>query len=165
MNRDNLYGYKPSIAAGVIFIICFAATTAYHIWQLTKARCWYFIPFVIGGICMSIISSPAFSVTTLTNSSVQIIGYICRVIAYNNLSSVPIYAMQSVLILLAPPLYAASVYMVLGRLVRYLHAEDLSLVPVKWMTKIFVSGDVFSFLLQAGGKHYSPITISRHEIV
>ncbi|KAJ5096768.1 RTA-like protein [Penicillium angulare] len=132
MNRDNLYGYEPSIAAGVIFIILFAASTLYHLWQLTKARCWYFIPFVIGGIF-------------------QVIGYICRVIAHNNLSSVPIYAMQSVLILLAPPLYAASVYMVLGRLVRYLHAEELSLVPVKWMTKIFVSGDVFSFLLQAGG--------------
>ena len=57
MNHDNLYGYKPSIAAGVIFIICFAATTAYHIWQLTKARCWYFIPFVIGGVCMFILSS------------------------------------------------------------------------------------------------------------
>lgn len=99
-------------------------------------------------------SIPSFLTAILTNSPVQIIGYICRVIAYNNLSSVPIYAMQSVLILLAPPLYAASVYMVLGRLVRYLHAEDLSLVPVKWMTKIFVSGDVFSFLLQAGGKHY-----------
>ncbi|CEO59249.1 hypothetical protein PMG11_03931 [Penicillium brasilianum] len=83
--------------------------------------------------------------------SVQIIGYVCRVIARNNLSSVGIYAMQSVLILLAPPLYAASIYMVLGRTVTYLNAENLSLVRVRWMTKIFVSGDIFSFLLQAAG--------------
>lgn len=59
--------------------------------------------------------------------------------------------MQSVLILLAPPLYAASIYMVLGRTVTYLNAGNLSLVRVRWLTKIFVSGDVFSFLLQSAG--------------
>ncbi|KAJ5771692.1 hypothetical protein N7520_002221 [Penicillium odoratum] len=132
MNADNLYGYDPSIAAALIFVILFAGTTSYHIWQLTKAQCWYFIPFVIGGIF-------------------QIIGYVSRIIAHNNLSSVTIYAIQTIMILLAPTLYAASVYMILGRLVRYLHAEKLSLVPVKWMTKIFVAGDVFSFLLQSAG--------------
>lgn len=52
MNHSNLYGYDPSIAAAAIFVILFVATTGYHVWQLTKARCWYFIPFVIGGICM-----------------------------------------------------------------------------------------------------------------
>ncbi|KAJ6120884.1 hypothetical protein N7523_005164 [Penicillium sp. IBT 18751x] len=132
MQHDNLYGYKPSIAAGVIFIILFALTTAYHILQLTKAKCWYFIPFVIGGIF-------------------QIIGYICKCLGHDNLASVTIYALQSVLILLAPPLYAASVYMVLGRLVTYLQAENSSLVPVKWMTKLFVAGDIFSFMLQSAG--------------
>lgn len=52
MDRNNLYGYEPSIPAAVIFIILFAATTLYHVYQLTKARCWYFIPFVVGGVCM-----------------------------------------------------------------------------------------------------------------
>jgi hypothetical protein len=54
MNHDNLYGYIPSIAAGVIFIILFSGTTFFHAFQLTKARCWYFIPFVVGGVCMLI---------------------------------------------------------------------------------------------------------------
>ncbi|KAJ5553700.1 RTA-like protein [Penicillium frequentans] len=132
MNHSNLYGYDPSIAAAAIFVVLFVATTGYHVWQLTKARCWYFIPFVIGGIF-------------------QIIGYICRIIAHNDLGSVTIYALQSVMTLLAPTLYAASIYMVLGRLVGYLNAESLSLVPVKWMTKIFVAGDVFSFMMQSAG--------------
>jgi hypothetical protein len=57
--------------------------------------------------------------------------------------------------LLAPTLYAASIYMVLGRLVAYLNAENLSLVPVKWMTKIFVAGDVLSFMMQSAGERYS----------
>ena len=59
--------------------------------------------------------------------------------------------MQSTLILIAPALFAASIYMILGRLIRVLGAESLSIIPVSWMTKIFVAGDVISFFMQAGG--------------
>jgi hypothetical protein len=41
--------------------------------------------------------------------------------------------------------------MVLGRLIVHLAAEQHSLVRVNWMTKIFVTGDVISFLMQCGG--------------
>lgn len=41
--------------------------------------------------------------------------------------------------------------MILGRLVLYLQAESLSLLPVRWMTKIFVTADVVSFLTQSTG--------------
>lgn len=84
---------------------------------------------------------------------VQVIGYICRAASHDNFYGIPLYAMQTLFILLAPPLYAASIYMVLGRTVTYLQAENLSMVPIKWMTKIFVTGDVFSFLLQCAGKY------------
>lgn len=59
--------------------------------------------------------------------------------------------MQAILILVAPALYAASIYMILGRLIRSTQAEHHSVIPVKWVTKIFVTGDVISFSLQAGG--------------
>jgi hypothetical protein len=41
--------------------------------------------------------------------------------------------------------------MVLGRLLRSRRAEHLSFVPYRWMTKMFVIGDIVSFTLQAGG--------------
>lgn len=41
--------------------------------------------------------------------------------------------------------------MVLGRLMVHLDAQKLSLVRVLWMTKVFVTGDVVSFLMQCGG--------------
>jgi hypothetical protein len=41
--------------------------------------------------------------------------------------------------------------MILGRLIRALNAERLSIIPVQWMTRVFVIGDVVSFLMQAGG--------------
>jgi hypothetical protein len=59
MAEDNIHGdfefyhYQPSLPAAVIFIVLFATTTIYHVFKLIKARTWYFIPFVIGGICKS----------------------------------------------------------------------------------------------------------------
>lgn len=54
-------------------------------------------------------------------------------------------------ILLGPTLFAATVYMTLGRIIRSIRAEQYSVVKVNWLTKIFVTGDVVSFLLQGTG--------------
>ncbi|RDW86090.1 RTA1 domain-containing protein [Aspergillus mulundensis] len=131
-DANNIYGYNPSIPAAAIFIFLFGVSTGYHLYQLLKARALYFIPFVIGGVF-------------------QILGYLFRILSHNHTDSIPLYALQTVLILLAPALYAASIYMVLGRLIVHLDAQQHSLVRVKWMTKIFVTGDVISFLMQCGG--------------
>ncbi|KAL4977916.1 RTA1 like protein [Aspergillus desertorum] len=128
----KLYRYTPSRAAAALFVALFSLTTLYHVSQLWRRRAWYFIAFVVGGLF-------------------QIIGYICRIVAHDAKENIPIYSIQTILILLAPPLYAASIYMVLGRLIRFLHAEKLSLVSVRWMTKIFVTGDVIAFVMQAAG--------------
>lgn len=42
--------------------------------------------------------------------------------------------------------------MILARLIRLLGAEAYALVRTTWMTKIFVTGDVISFLAQGAGK-------------
>ena len=59
--------------------------------------------------------------------------------------------MQSLLLLVAPALFAASIYIILGRIILMTDGESHSLIRRKWLTKIFVAGDVISFLLQAGG--------------
>jgi hypothetical protein len=59
--------------------------------------------------------------------------------------------MQSLLILIAPALFAASIYIILGRIILLVDGERYALVRRKWLTKIFVAGDVLSFMLQGGG--------------
>ncbi|KAL8969650.1 MAG: hypothetical protein Q9183_001900 [Haloplaca sp. 2 TL-2023] len=61
------------------------------------------------------------------------------------------YIVQSLMILIAPVLFAATIYMTLGRLMRATHAEHLSPVRVTWLTKLFVAGDIASFFIQGGG--------------
>lgn len=84
----------------------------------------------------------------------ETVGYIGRVLSSTetpNFTKGP-YVMQSALILIAPAFLAASIYMTLGRIIAMLNAERCSLIPLRFLTKIFVAGDVLSFLMQASGK-------------
>ncbi|KAH7007649.1 RTA1 domain-containing protein [Ilyonectria destructans] len=128
----QLYRYLPSLPAAVISLVVFGILTALHTWRLRRARAFYFTAFTIGGLF-------------------QTIGYAGRLWSHFNRYLVPAYSIQAILILVAPALFAASIYMILGRLIRTLRAEHLSLIPIKWLTKVFVLGDIVSFSLQAGG--------------
>lgn len=61
------------------------------------------------------------------------------------------YIIQSILLLLGPTLFAASIYMILGRLVVLLEADSYSMIRARWLTKVFVLGDLLSFFAQGGG--------------
>jgi hypothetical protein len=54
--------------------------------------------------------------------------------------------------------------MILGRLIRLLGAEEYALIRTKWMTKIFVTGDVLSFMAQGAGKCTSGATHSHNYV-
>lgn len=71
--------------------------------------------------------------------------------AANRTDKLFLYALQTILILVAPALLAATVYMVLSRVIRSVHAEHHSIIRVKWLTRIFVVTDIFSFIVQVGG--------------
>jgi hypothetical protein len=60
--------------------------------------------------------------------------------------------MQSILLLVAPALLAASIYMELARIAIMVDGERVLLIRRIWLTKVFVAGDVFSFLMQTFGK-------------
>lgn len=42
--------------------------------------------------------------------------------------------------------------MILGRVITLTEGEQYSLVPRKWLTKLFVIGEVVSFIVQGAGK-------------
>jgi len=127
-----LWPYTPSIAGGAIAAGVFAILTGLHTWKLIKNRTWFCIPFVIGALF-------------------ETIGYAARAAAHNNTESKTPYIIQSLLILVAPILFAASVYMILGRLILRTDSTSYSIVRAKWVTKIFVGGDIFCFFIQGAG--------------
>ncbi|KAF5571488.1 rta1 domain-containing protein, partial [Fusarium pseudocircinatum] len=128
------YNYNPNMVAAVIFIVVFGLSALLHTYQLIRSRTWYFIPFLIG--CLF-----------------ECVGYVGRALSAQeapDFTKNP-YIIQSLLLLLGPALLAASIYMVLGRLIRLLDAGDLSIISPRWLTKVFVAGDVMSFLAQSAG--------------
>ena len=108
-NSDcTFYNYKPSLAAAVIFLAIFCVSTLLHCFQAVRSRAWYMIPFVLGGVC-------------------ETIGYIGRALNSHqapNYGLAP-YILQSLLILIAPALLSASIYMVLGHIITVVRGEKL----------------------------------------
>jgi hypothetical protein len=82
---------------------------------------------------------------------VESVGYIGRILSHDDLWDLGPFIMQSLLILIAPALFAASIYIILGRVILLVDGERYALVRRTWLTKLFVAGDVFSFMLQGAG--------------
>ncbi|KAJ5385386.1 hypothetical protein N7517_003297 [Penicillium concentricum] len=151
----TLYNYDPSAVAAIIFVVLFGLTTLVHIFQMIRSRSWFFIPFIIGGLF-------------------EAVGYVGRYLNSKetpNWTTAP-YIMQSLLLLVAPAFFAASIYMILGRSIVSTGHDSLSVISVKWLTKIFVCGDVVSFFAQCAGggflssaKTQSKITLGQNIII
>ncbi|GAM89083.1 hypothetical protein ANO11243_071180 [Dothideomycetidae sp. 11243] len=127
-----LWHYTPSLPANVVVAVVFAVLGMAHAIRLFQKRLRFCIPLFIGAIF-------------------EIVGYGCRVWAHSNLKSTMPYAIQSLLTLLAPILFAASVYMFLGRIIRAADGEAASPIRARWLTKTFVCGDILCFFVQGGG--------------
>lgn len=78
-------------------------------------------------------------------------GYICRFLAHDNTANLTLFIVQTLTILVAPALFAASVYMVLGRLVLLVKGEAYLVIKPSRLTKIFVGGDILCFFIQIIG--------------
>ncbi|KAM0326189.1 hypothetical protein ACHAQA_006786 [Verticillium albo-atrum] len=128
----NLYEYSPSGAAAMIFLCGFTIASLWHIVTIFRRRVFYFIPLVIGGI-------------------LEVAGYAGRFLGSSDTSALTPFIIQTLFLLIAPALFAASIYMVLGRLVVLLRAQSQSPIRPSWMTKAFVGGDVVSFVVQVAG--------------
>ena len=128
----KLYRYVPSLAAAIATTVIFGLLTAGHIYRMFRTRSWFCIPFIIGGIF-------------------ETIGYIGRCLSHSDKEALTPYIIQSLLILLGPALYAASIYMTLGRIILAVRAPHHSIIPTRWQTRLFVCGDVLAFLTQMSG--------------
>lgn len=174
--RDfRFYYYEPSMAAAIIFTVLFAAATMVHTYQLVRSRTWFMIPFMVGGICeFTTCSCVCVCLLTCATLLVETVGYIGRTLSATEnpgpYDKIP-YIIQSLLLLVAPPLFAASVYMELGRIVLMVEGDSKLFIRRSWLTKIFVIGDVACFMVQAYGssmmasKDVSKINIAHYVVI
>ncbi|KAM5352940.1 hypothetical protein ACJ41O_005662 [Fusarium nematophilum] len=126
-----LWRYLPSVGAAVLFLLLFLASFLFISWKIWRTRTKFCIVFAIG--CFF-----------------QVIGYGARAGAHSKTERIMPYAVQNMFIIIAPVLFAASIYMVLARIINSIRAEKYSMIRPTKLTKTFVLGDVLSFLIQGG---------------
>lgn len=130
----KLFNYDPSLAAAALFTVLFALTSIFHTYQLIRTRTWYFTALVVGG-------------------ALESAGYIARIVCSQQTPdwTLGVYIIQAIFLLVAPALFSASIYMVLGRLIKIVNGQEYCVINLRWLTKIFVTGDIISFLVLSGG--------------
>ncbi|KAH7317208.1 RTA1 like protein-domain-containing protein [Rhexocercosporidium sp. MPI-PUGE-AT-0058] len=131
-----IWHYVPNVALSVVASVAWIGIGAALSWKMWKTRTWFCSCFAIG--CF-----------------MELVGYAARAAAANKTNELVPYMIQSALILLPPVLFAATIYMCLGRLIRYLSASHLSIIRPSRLTKIFVGGDIVSFLIQGNSTPFA----------
>ncbi|CAF1345356.1 unnamed protein product [Adineta steineri] len=127
---NTFFRYDPSIAGASIFLAMFSIVTIVHIYQMFRYKTYYYIAIVICGIA-------------------EVVGYATRLVSRANPFNKDIYSTQYALIVLAPIFLVASLYVMLGRIIRFVGHR--SLIPAKRIALIFITGDVITFLVQIFG--------------
>ncbi|KAJ5949889.1 RTA1 like protein-domain-containing protein, partial [Penicillium verhagenii] len=133
VEQKNLYKhYVPSGIAATVVAILFLILTIAHVWKVLTTKRWFAFTIIVGGLF-------------------EFIGLAARAYSSRHLTGKGPFVIQVLLILLAPIVFSAAIYMFLSRLINASKHPQLSLIRVRLLTVTFVGGDIFCFLVQAAG--------------
>jgi hypothetical protein len=82
---------------------------------------------------------------------VEVAGYTVRILGHNNPCNSTTEIVRKIFLLVAPCIFAATIYMILGCTILAIRAASLSPLRPTWMTKVFVTGDIACFFIQLTG--------------
>ncbi|KAL0936381.1 rta1 domain-containing protein [Colletotrichum truncatum] len=129
------YEYRPNAGAGWTFLVLFAAGSLLHTGYMFWLRAWHFLPFILGGI----------------ERTGEAFGYYGRAKASEDPVAVGPFIMQNLLILGSPPLFAATIYMSLGRIVIALDLRRHAIISPRLTAFFYVVVDIGCFVTQVFG--------------
>ncbi|GAA5989627.1 hypothetical protein JCM5350_003200 [Sporobolomyces pararoseus] len=129
----NITGFTPSVILSVVGIAAYGLVGAIHWIHFFRDRTQkYTLTLCIGMICM-------------------VMGFILRIAYTSNVSSIGVYSVMTLFLLLPPCAFLAINYMILTRLANALGAESALFSKASRVVKLFLWSDVVSFLALANG--------------
>lgn len=132
MLENSAWEYRPTLGLNVALLAFFGALTLVNIFAGGVYRTWGFsIAMVLG--CIG-----------------EAIGYVGRIMAYNDVVSLNPFLIQICSLTFAPAFFAAAIYLSLCRIV-LCFGENLSRIPAVWYTYLFIGIDFVSLVLQGAG--------------
>ncbi|KAB8228578.1 hypothetical protein ETB97_000087 [Aspergillus alliaceus] len=138
---DTAYGYKPSLAAGVVFLVLFGLSMIIHTVQFTWKRVWWCAVFSIG--CLT-----------------EVLGWAGRTWSAECPYNMTAFLMQISTLIIAPTFFTAGIYVLLGRFIQLLGRESSILSPKMYLW-IFCTCDVISLVIQAIGGGMASIEVNK----
>ncbi|GAA5975051.1 hypothetical protein JCM5350_004565 [Sporobolomyces pararoseus] len=126
----SLYGYVPTSAFPVIAILTFSLSLLAHTTNFARLR-----------------STRVFEGLLVAGSAMEICGYACRLVSHFQPFRTSLYIAQYILIVLAPLLFQAALYVALSQALRRLDCTGRSLLHFN--PKILVYGMVLSDFLSS----------------
>jgi hypothetical protein len=148
----KMYRYIPSLAGAIAALIIFLILTLLHLWQYLRSRKLIAFLVISGALCTSFCCTPSTPISNTIPGEVG--GFGARIASHFDNAAWGPFISQGVLLLVGPLFYAATIYMLLGRTIRLAGGEDVSLIQPKWYTRIFVTADVTTLLVQGFGTYW-----------
>ncbi|KAF1997540.1 hypothetical protein P154DRAFT_496760 [Amniculicola lignicola CBS 123094] len=135
--EESPYLYKPSVVIAVIGVVLFTGVSLVLFYQFVKHRTWFLWALVIG-------------------MGMECFGFLLRAFSAKDVLKVLPFLGSYLFILLAPSFLAASCYGAFGRVLWFATPSSARnfrtlWVPPRWITPVFVTFDLFSFLIQLFG--------------
>ncbi|TDZ21017.1 Sphingoid long-chain base transporter RSB1 [Colletotrichum orbiculare MAFF 240422] len=141
----SILRYRPSVPASAVFIAFFAVALTLHAIQGIRMRTWGFMGSMISGCIL------------------EIVGYVGRLIIYNNPFSFEGFLMQIICITVAPVFFSAAIYVLLSQTINHLD-PTLSRLKPKLFYWLFIPADIVSLILQAAGGGLSSVSTTKEAV-
>ncbi|OCT49939.1 parasitic phase-specific protein PSP-1 [Cladophialophora carrionii] len=140
----SVYGYRPSIAASSTLIALYAICMGIQAVLGFRYKKWGFMSAMLLG-CLD-----------------EILGYVGRILYWQNPWGGAGFIMQIVLITIGPVFFSAAIYVLLAQIVEYICVKH-SRFPPKYFYWIFIPCDILSLILQAVGGAMSSTSNGRSQ--
>ncbi|GAA5984918.1 hypothetical protein JCM11641_003626 [Rhodosporidiobolus odoratus] len=138
-----LQGYEPSLAAAVVYIVVFALITLVQTIQVARSRVWWLSVLVVGGVG-------------------EVVGWAGRLWASYDAYNINAFLTQIICLILAPCFFSATIYGILGMIVRSIGPQYSLLKPWLYLT-IFCIADLIAIVIQAIGGAKAAIALQNDE--
>ncbi|KAG7194939.1 uncharacterized protein KQ657_004048 [Scheffersomyces spartinae] len=141
---NNPYHYNLNKPANFIFAGVFGLIFAFNTLMVFKSRYWWYnITFFIG-------------------FGLEIIGFIGRIMSINDITTKNAYLVQYTGLTIAPAFIMAGFYFLCAQAV-VIHGRSYSILKPLWYSYLFITTDILSIFIQAGGGAATSIAYNNHK--
>lgn len=128
----GLLDYRPNLASNLIFVTLFGIGFVINTFLAIRYRIWGFL-LAMGGAC-----------------AMEVVGYAGRVMLWQDVFDMNNFTIYLVGCTIGPAFFSAGIYICLSRIM-VIYGLPICRLNPRWITMLFIGGDVLSLILQATG--------------